>query len=222
MSTHFGPHERLGEVSDLGPPLRIHLVRHGTTEQTSQGLLVGAGSAPGPGLSSTGREQVARLRDCLLPRSMDVQVTSDLARARESIALLSDRSPDIDPRWAEAHFGSWEGLAVAEVRRLWPGRWENTLLNPGAAPPNGESWNDVSDRVQEAWLELVGKVEPGQSALVCTHLTPIRAVLAKLLKLGYPEVTAVEPRPGTQTVIEVWQDGGFRLVALGSVDASSR
>lgn len=205
-------------MSDLGPPIRVHLIRHGQTSASTAGLLSGAGSAPGASLDSIGRMQLGRLRRALAEPDWAVRVVSPLARARESLATLTDKMLQVDPRWAEANFGAWEGRSIAEVRRLWPGRWERALVDPAAAPPNGESFTEVQRRVLAAWQDLLAGSQPGQSVLVGTHLTPIRAVLAQVLQLPYSAVLAIAPAPGTKTVIDVWQDGGVRIETLGAVE----
>ncbi|WP_405783916.1 histidine phosphatase family protein [Streptomyces sp. NBC_00859] len=62
----------------------------------------------------------------------------------------------IDEELREADFGAWEGLAYAEVQQRCPDApW---LRSPAAAPPGGESPDDVADRVGPARDELPGTV----------------------------------------------------------------
>ena len=209
---------------DLGEPHRLILVRHGRTPHTAAGLVSGAGMDPQPGLDEVGLQQAAAVARHLTehPESPDpagrVLVASPLLRTRQTAEAVSRlwRAPaaPTDDRWAEAHFGDWEGLGVPEIQQRSPGRWEEMLQDPALSPPGGESWLAVRERVLDAWQEAaVGA--PGGVHVIVTHLTPIRVVLAEALGMPHWAMMRLAPGPGSVTVLDRWRDGGMRVVSVG-------
>lgn len=79
-----------------------------------------------------------------------VCLSSDLSRARDTLGAIRQARPQLaeDPRLREFNFGTWEGLGFDEIARRDPDRSRAYWQEPGdAAPPEGESWNDLSSRV---------------------------------------------------------------------------
>lgn len=119
------------------------MVRHGPTHAKS---MVGWSDIPAD-LSDTAA--IARLRGFLPDAPV---VSSDLIRASATGDILSPsiRLPH-DPHLREINFGDWELQTFAEVEAKDPktilAYWET----PGhVAPPHGESWNAVRNRVDSA------------------------------------------------------------------------
>lgn len=206
---------------DLGAPHRLILVRHGRTAHTAANLISGSGTSPSPPLDEVGRAQaraaaqavallaresagVAELRSSHLLRTRQTAEAIGQALGREGAA--------VDPAWAEAHFGAWEGLGVADVVAQYPGAWEAMLDDDDLAPPSGESFAAIRRRVLGAWEALV---VPDRTSVVVTHLTPIRVVLAHALDLARPAIVRISPEPGSLTVVERWRDGGIRVLSVG-------
>lgn len=165
------------------------LVRHGSTPWTSEHRLQGGTDI---GLSDHGREDVRRLRrtvDGWVPQTL---VVSPLARTRATAGLLSELPPVVDPRWAEAGLGEWEGLTPRQIGPDY-GLWRAGRL----VPPGGEPQARVRRRVSGAVRAAAAYDGP---VLVVTHGGVIRVVLACFLGLtperidpvGAPSVTAVE------------------------------
>ncbi len=122
---------------------RLWLVRHGPTHAKS---MVGWSDIPAD-LSDTAA--IARLRDHLPDAPV---VSSDLVRASATADALSPalRLPH-DPNLREINFGDWELRSFAEVEAEDPHTIRNYWEDPGhIAPPGGESWNAVRNRVDNA------------------------------------------------------------------------
>jgi probable phosphoglycerate mutase len=205
-------------IADLGQPHRLILVRHGQTSHTVAQLISGAGFAPEPELDESGRCQAssAGARLAALGTAVDDVLTSPMLRARQTAALVAAElgltEPAPAPDWAEAHFGDWEGLTVADVVRRFPGAWETMIADPANMPPGGESLADVRSRVLQGWRSLV---RPGRTSLVVTHLTPIRIVVAEALGTPHEAFPRVLVAPGSITVVDRWADGGVAVAAMG-------
>jgi len=104
-------------------------------------------------LSDTAR--LARLAD-YLPGD-GVVVSSDLIRAADTadaIAGSRERLPH-DRRLREMHFGDWEGKAFAEIEAQDAARARAFYEQPGdVRAPGGETWNELSERVERGVAEL--------------------------------------------------------------------
>jgi len=83
-------------------------------------------------------------------------------------------------RLASADFGAWEGLTFAEVRARWPSEMARWLADPSVAPPGGESFAQVSERVTAA-LHRVLASQAHQTVLIVSHVTPIKTLVAAAL-----------------------------------------
>ena len=130
---------------------RVFWVRHGPTHRTEMN---GWTDVPA---DLSDRETLQRLSD-FLPRAP--MVSSDLTRAVATADVIQGDRPRLDHRTdlRELHFGAWEGRRFDELdetdsallRRYWD--------DPGSQrAPGGESWNDLSNRINEAADALIAK-----------------------------------------------------------------
>ncbi|SFR99563.1 histidine phosphatase family protein [Yoonia litorea] len=122
---------------------RLWLVRHGPTHAKS---MVGWSDIPAD-LSDS--DAIRRLRQYLPDAPV---VSSDLIRAVETAdALQPQNRLEHDRKLREINFGDWELKTFAEVEAKNPKHIRAYWETPGdIAPPNGESWNAVRDRVSGA------------------------------------------------------------------------
>jgi probable phosphoglycerate mutase len=157
------------------------LVRHGETAANAAGLLLGTTESP---LTERGRSQVAGLSSLL--GGVSRLISSPLGRARESASLLGlDLPVEIDERWAEIHYGEFEGRTLASLPPDLLARWR---ADPGFRPPGGETLAEVGGRVRSACAELFAG--PGSGArgegdvVVVSHVSPIKAAVAWALGAG--------------------------------------
>ena len=155
---------------------RFFWIRHGPTHART---MVGWSDLPAD-LSDSAR--LSRL-SLALPRDAIV-ISSDLLRASataDAIAAGRDRLPH-DPDLREIHFGEWELARFDEVedqarlRAYWD--------NPGdISPPGGESWHEVSARVDRAVARLMAD-HPGRDIVAVAHFGVILTQLQKALRIG--------------------------------------
>lgn len=175
---------------------QVHLLRHGrTTWQDAgriQGSFVGAGE---PVLTPTGRAQVAHAARGLLGplgAGETCLVSSDLARAVESAAIVAEvladarparasMEPRTEPGWREQHLGAMEGRRPDELApEAVPGGVEISEIRWGA----GESLKDVHERVRPALAALSTVPSSVTDVVVVSHDHTIRVALAALR--GHP------------------------------------
>ena len=141
-----------------------HWVRHGPTHQTS---FCGWRNVPA---DLSDHAHIARLNAALPAKAL--VVASDLIRASATANTLSAmrrRLPD-DPALREFNFGAWEGMGFEEAsardpdlsRAFWEGAGD-------AAPPGGESWNQLSARVV-ARVATLSAAHPDGHIIAVAHL----------------------------------------------------
>ena len=163
-----------------GEPTVTLLLRHGQTPMSVQKRYAGRSDAP---LTHVGVQQAAAAAKRLASAGLDVIVTSPLLRAAataQEVASVTGAAVVTDDGFRETDFGAWEGLTFAEVRERWPSEVTTWLADPDAAPPGGESFTDVSTRVTAA-LHRVLADRDGQRALIVSHVTPIKTLVAAAL-----------------------------------------
>lgn len=157
------------------------LLRHGQTPLSAERRFAGRGDFP---LTDAGRRQaMAAAARLALRGGIDVIVTSPLRRARrtaEAVAAATSAPLLVDDDLAEADFGKWEGLTFAEAGAQWPDEMAAWLASPDAPPPGGESFATVARRVLGALDRLLAG-QPGQTVVVVSHVTPIKALACRAL-----------------------------------------
>lgn len=160
-----------------GEPTRLMLLRHGQTELSVDRRYSGRGN---PALTELGRSQAeAAARYFGEQGGIDAIVCSPLGRAQETArAAARELGLDvaIDDGLIETDFGAWEGLTFSEAAQRDPdvhGRW---LRDTSVAPPGGESFDAVADRVSRARNRIVEN-HAGSTVLVVSHVTPIKTML---------------------------------------------
>ncbi|MCZ0208977.1 bifunctional RNase H/acid phosphatase [Streptomyces sp. UMAF16] len=172
---------------DLGAPATLVLLRHGETPLTPQKRFSGSGGTD-PALSAAGREQAHRVADALARRgTIQAIVASPLARTRETAGIVAARlnlDVTIEDGLRETDFGAWEGLTFGEVRERYPDDLNAWLADPEAHPTGGgESFAETAVRLAATREKLVAAYR-GRTALLVTHVTPIKTLIR--LALGAP------------------------------------
>jgi len=186
----------------------IALIRHGQTDWNRLGLLQGSTDIP---LNDTGRAQAreaaAMLRDA--GAHWDVVVSSPLARARETAAIIAEGIGvplgDAVPLLVERHYGRFEGVSDDEVAR-----------DPlGKADPSVETLSSVVDRGVAA-VDAIAAAHPGRSVVVVAHGTIIHYTLNAFAGADVGVI-------GNGTLAEIEQDGdGWRVTRVNDAPFAPR
>jgi probable phosphoglycerate mutase len=125
---------------------------------------------------------------------------ADEAHAATGAAVVTDEG------FRETDFGAWEGLTFAEVRERWPGEVTTWLADPAVAPPGGESFAEVSNRVTEA-LHRVLAGRARQTVLIVSHVTPIKTLVAQALLAPPPALYRMHLDVAALCEIDWYPDG---------------
>src|SRR5919199_2166695 len=158
----------------IRPVETVILARHGESELSAAGLVSGDPAEP-RGLTEIGRDQARRLGELLAQEPIDLCVTSEFVRARETadLALAGRDVPRlVVPELNDVRFGEFEGRPFAEYR-AWAG-----ARDPTEAPPGGESRAEVAARYVRGFRLVLAR--PERLILVVAHGLPPRYTLLAL------------------------------------------
>jgi probable phosphoglycerate mutase len=189
-------------------------IRHGETDFNRQWRFQGHVDTP---LNDTGQAQSERLAARLADEPIDLLVTSDLQRTRQTAApLIRQRglAAASDSGWREQCFGVLEGLEVATIRDHHPDLWAAwSSHDADLAPPGGESYRQFHARVLLALQALV-QAHAGRRIVVITHGGVLDMLwrTAHGLALSGARVCEI-PNTGINRLR--WQDGRLHIVQWG-------
>ncbi|HZB49311.1 MAG TPA: bifunctional RNase H/acid phosphatase [Mycobacteriales bacterium] len=194
------------------PRTTLLLVRHGETVLSGK-RFSGRGD---PMLSERGTAQAAAVASRLSKvDGVAAVVSSPLRRARataDAIAAGLGLVVTVDADLVEGDFGRWDGLTFAEVKEGWPTEHAAWLADPAAAPPGGESVNQVARRARRARDRILAAY-PGRTVVVVSHVTPIKLLLCSAL--GAPASAVFRIQLDTAGLSEAtWYAEGPALVRL--------
>ncbi|WP_372884637.1 histidine phosphatase family protein [Shimia sp.] len=185
---------------------RLYLVRHGPTHAKT---MVGWSDLPA---DLSDRAALRRLA-AYLPAQAPV-VSSDLDRAvttADAIAGARTRLPH-DPGLREMHFGAWELRRFDEVEAEDPDHIRRFWECPGdVAPPGGESWNRLSQRVDRAVDGLRARHRGGDLVIVA-HFGAILTQVARAEGLSGAEAFAHRIDNLSVTVIDTRADWRAEII----------
>jgi broad specificity phosphatase PhoE len=163
-----------------GGPLNctLYLVRHGEVFNPNH---VVYGDLPGFHLSTVGVQQVHRTGVHLARASLDLILSSPLARARETAAAIAGHHALdvlIDDRLTESRqFSDWTSHRWDSIADLFPGELEN-YLEDASSTGSEEQLADVAERYESAVYEAVSR---GHSGIVIVgHQDPVQATRLSL------------------------------------------
>jgi broad specificity phosphatase PhoE len=155
---------------------QVWLVRHGETEWSKSGRHTSTTDLP---LTAEGERIAAELKDRLAGEQFDLVLTSPRQRARRTAELAGFGDAVMDDDLVEWHYGDYEGITTAEIRKKVPG-W--TIW--GDPVPNGESPKQVAARLDRV-IQRIAAVDG--DVLIFGHSHALRALTARWLELGVTE-----------------------------------
>lgn len=162
----------------------LHLVRHGPTHARA---MVGWTDIPAD-LSDT--EALARL-SAYLPQD-GIVISSDLSRAVHTADAIQGDRMRLPHRKGlrELHFGSWEMKRSKDIEAEDPELARAYWERPGEVrPPNGESWDEASQRIDAAIDDLIS-THTGLELIVVAHFGMILTQLQRALQVDADQVLA--------------------------------
>ena len=188
--------------------MEIHLIRHGQTLATEQGLYCGKTDLK---LSHRGITELINLKAMgIYPTSADSYFTSGLARTEETLDMLYGRVPrKAIPQLSEFNFGIFEMKCHDElIGKIDYKEWIEDTTGMLACP-DGESKHDFALRVSEGFKILCNKASQCKSVLLICH----GGVIVRIMEQLYPGERGFyewQPKPGRGYSLalaqnDVWQ-----------------
>ncbi|MDR3107742.1 MAG: histidine phosphatase family protein [Bifidobacteriaceae bacterium] len=148
---------------------RVVIWRHGQTPYNLHGRIQGASDVA---LDQTGLDQAAQAARRLVLEEPAALWSSDLVRAyatATALAELTGLEVVTDRRLREREFGSWEGLAVADIQRRWPDRYERWQAGEDLPEIGMETRDQAAKRMTECVREAAAGVADGETLVVTSH-----------------------------------------------------
>jgi broad specificity phosphatase PhoE len=194
------------------PAPTIYYIRHGETEWNAEGRLQGTQDIP---LNDLGRKQAAHagaiLADLLVRDGRSATslpfVSSPLGRARATMELvrgalkLPPGDYTIDDRLREIGYGEWEGSTLAQMQASDPELFASRQVAKWTvAPPGGESYVAVQERVTDWYHQLTG------DTVAVAHGGTARALM---VALGFETPESAADLLIEQGAVYVFADGGL-------------
>jgi 2,3-bisphosphoglycerate-dependent phosphoglycerate mutase len=157
------------------------LIRHGQSTWNSEGRFQGQQD---PSLSARGREDAVKCAATISDISFDCAFCSPLKRTAETVAIIFEQLGISIPivyadELKECSYGDLEGTTRKEAIEKY-GLKQVELFRNGFAvrPPNGESIQDVEERVVPyVRLEVLPKIVSGKNVLLCAHRKSLQPVI---------------------------------------------
>jgi len=202
-------------------PTTFVLVRHGVTDHTTGKRFSGGLASKNPPLNDEGREQARATGEWLAPLAgtFDALVSSPVLRTRQTAEILAeffDLEIDEEPGIAEMEFGSWDGMSFTEVHEKHPDEISSWLGDLESAPHGGESFRVVEKRVLEGRDRMMAAYA-GKTAVVVSHVTPIKTLVADALGAPLESVYRMELAPASVSVISYLRVGPDQEIPMANL-----
>ncbi|XP_078175009.1 putative 2-carboxy-D-arabinitol-1-phosphatase isoform X1 [Carex rostrata] len=201
-----------GEI--LNSPKKVTIVRHGLSSWNEESRVQGSSNLSV--LTETGLKQAERCRDALINMNFDVCFSSPISRAKSTAELIwrgREKPLCYLNSLEEAHLFFLEGMKNADAKKQYPELYTTWREDPSNFHVNGiypirELWGTA----REAWKEIL--VTPGESFLVVTHKSILRALICTALGLGPERFRAIDVNNGGICVFTFNKRGEAMLQAL--------
>jgi probable phosphoglycerate mutase len=191
----------------------IYFVRHGTTDFTTNRRFSG-GDGNDPALNALGLQQAQNVAREMAKIKPEILISSPLTRTMQTAAEISNStglSIIEDDSWIEIAFGKWDGLTFDDVKREYPKEAQEWLSSTASAPPGGESYDQLGERIDLAIDALVAAY-PERKICVVTHNVVIRQIVRLTLSSPSHAAFHVDIDPCSITTLSVWHRDGLRIL----------
>jgi alpha-ribazole phosphatase/probable phosphoglycerate mutase len=186
---------------------RIHLLRHGQVEGFEQKRYNGQADIA---LTDLGRKQSAAFAGRLQHKPLAAIYSSDLLRCRvaaDQIAILQQPSPQYKEQLRELHIGDWEGESWQQLQRDYPELWQARLDDiVNVAPPNGETLQQMAERVRVVLREIIA-AHPGGELVIVAHGGVNRVILLDAIGAPLDRLFHIEQDFACHNIIDYFTDG---------------
>lgn len=197
--------------------MKIYLTRHGQTEWNVIGRLQGWGNS---NLTEEGVERAKGLSKRLKDVDFDYIYSSTQQRALDTANIIKgDRDIEIkaldDLR--EIGFGSWEGMDIRDIQKIYADEYDTYLNRPHLYEPiDGEPLLDVYKRVKTAFDKILST--KAENILVVSHGVTIKILTSIIKGIPLEELYQIPVQVGT--ALNICEYDGEKLRFIVEEDTS--
>ncbi len=178
----------------------IYIVRHGETEYNKGELFRGRKDIP---LNEEGRQQAERLGAYFKGKDVARIFASPLMRAQETARGIREttRAPiETLGNFTDMDFGVWEGVALKEVRRLYPDQFALWREVPQRLKiEGGESLAVVRKRIRKGMQKVF---KEGRDCVIVTHRVLCKLMVLWALKVPNSRFWGIKFDPASVSIVE--------------------
>ncbi len=198
---------------------KIYVIRHCQTEGNLKNILQGRQDTDP---SQLGQFQLGLLAGYMKDKGLDKIYSSHLGRAKktaEAINMFYGHDVIVDERIAEVNLGDFEGMVMTDLVESHPEfaiGWKNAphLLKA----PNGETMEDVYNRMSKAFLDLVEQ-NKGKTIAIISHGCAIQNLICYCYGKDISELPSIALGINTGVnEIEVDENGKMTVLRHNSAD----
>ncbi|XP_042456751.1 probable 2-carboxy-D-arabinitol-1-phosphatase [Zingiber officinale] len=203
-------------ISDeiLSSPKMVTLVRHGLSSWNEENRVQGSSNLSI--LTEVGARQAEKCRSSLTNISFDICFSSPISRAKSTAELIwhgREKPLIFLDSLKEAHLFFLEGMTNADAKKKYPElytawREDPFNFNVDGIYPVRKLWGTA----KQAWKDILST--PGESILVITHKSILRALICTALGLGPERFCAIDVNNGGISVFTFNRRGEAMLQSL--------
>lgn len=197
---------------------KLLMIRHGQSTANRDRIYIGHTDAD---LVDTGVRQAQMTAEYIASHyQADCVYASDLKRAYRTGEMIAAAcglpAPTPDVRLREMEAGKWENLPYPILESTYAEDFAIWRTDIGVSRcTGGESVAEMAARVKSA-VEDIAKAHPGQTVVIATHATPIRAMCTLLSGKTVEQMKEV-PWATNASVTEIlYEDGAWTVVQNGA------
>ncbi|MBV8043823.1 2,3-diphosphoglycerate-dependent phosphoglycerate mutase GpmB [Pluralibacter sp.] len=163
--------------------LQVYLVRHGETQWNAERRLQGQSDSP---LTEKGEQQAWQVGERARTLGITHIISSDLGRTRRTAEIIADAcgcAVAFDARLRELNMGVLEKRLIDSLTEQEEG-WRRQLVNgtPGGRIPQGESMQELADRMHAALVSCLN-LPQGSRPLLVSHGMALGCLMSTILGL---------------------------------------
>lgn len=182
----------------------IYLIRHGETLGNRQRIV----QIPETPLSPLGEEQALQLASRYASESISTILCSDYQRTQHTAQPLYEKTSCklvLTELLRERNFGDLRGKSYDDI--------DVDFFAEDYLPPNGESQQQFSERINKAWkLVLDMANQQGGNLVVMTHGLVVRCILTDILRVSEDVLASIDVTNTCVTKINILDNSNVPLV----------
>ncbi len=193
----------------------LHLVRHGDTSQSSEGVFCGDLDPPITDKGKWQAEKLSVLAAALKPSAIYVSPKLRARMTAEPTVNALNLVPRFDHGLREIGYGTWEGRQETEIKQTEPAAYAAWNGDPSvASPPGGESAFAIAARALPVLL-AIRDAHPDETVMVVSHKATIRVITCALLGLHLGRFRDRVSCPTASVTTFEFGDRGAMLTRIG-------